>query len=179
MKPFLISLVLAALAIMALVASDAHAQPVKIGSVTCEARFSPNGGITDGVVLTIDSAKHSIRLIAFNFTSLPIANALVMAKQRGVDVAVVLDDSVPTEKNSALPVLLAGGIPAYLDHKHAITHDKFIVTDALNVEWGSFNYSVSAERNNAENATFCPSKSLAAAYLANWELHKAHSVLVP
>ena len=59
--------------------------------------FSPGGQCTQHVVDTIEQAKHSIRLQAFAFTSRPIANALVAAYQRGINVTVILDKSNPCE----------------------------------------------------------------------------------
>jgi len=56
-----------------------------------EVAFSPHGGCTALVVKVINSTKHSIRVLAYSFTSAPIAKALVDAHKRGVDVQVVVD----------------------------------------------------------------------------------------
>src|SRR5450759_2860795 len=63
-----------------------------------EVAFSPNGGCTNLVIKVIHSAKTSIRVLAYSFTSAPIARALVEAHQRGVDVQVVLDKSQKSER---------------------------------------------------------------------------------
>jgi phosphatidylserine/phosphatidylglycerophosphate/cardiolipin synthase-like enzyme len=165
------------LAVLA-VSSKADAQPLNIGNVPCEVRFSPNGGITAGVVDLIDAAQHDVRVLAYNFTSQPIAQALVAAHQRGVDVQVVLDRSVPAERNTALPLLLAAHIPARIDKRHRIAHNKVIIVDGLFVETGSFNYTDSAERANGENALFCDSEDMAAAYLGDWQTHAHHSEVI-
>ena len=55
-----------------------------------EIAFSPKGGSTALVIKVIHSAKTSIRVLAYSFTSAPIAKALVDAHKRGVDVQVVV-----------------------------------------------------------------------------------------
>lgn len=173
-------LILAVTLITSLVISTSMAKPMVVDSpifdaVNCEVYFSPNGGVTGHLVKYIDKAQHKIRLLAYNFTSVDIANALLRAKARGVDVFLVLDKSVPTEKNSALG-LLYPTIPVLIDHTHAISHNKVILVDDTYFETGSFNYSDNAEKKNGENALMCKSVQGTFLYNANWELHKSHSV---
>ena len=58
--------------------------------------FSPNGGCTDAITNAIASAKQSIHVQAYSFTSAPIAKSLVDAHRRGVNVKVILDS--PTKR---------------------------------------------------------------------------------
>ncbi len=143
----------------------------------CTVVFSPEGGTTQAIVDLIHGATRSIRLLAYNFTSAEIGHALIEAKERGVDVKLILDKSVPHEKKSLLPAMLAAGIPAWIDRRHHIAHNKVIVVDESIIETGSFNFTDSAEHRNAENAVICPSVSGAALYLSDWERHRAHSDL--
>lgn len=143
----------------------------------CSVYFSPKGGVTQALVQYIDSAKVSIRLLAYNFTSQSIGQALVRASQRGVDIQLVLDRSVPHEKNSILPMMLMAHIVTFIDKKHAIAHNKVIIVDNQWIETGSFNYSDNAENNNGENALICYSPEGAVIYLKNWQLHQSHSQL--
>lgn len=55
--------------------------------------FSPNGGCTTAIVKKIDEAKSEIYVAAYSFSSIPIGNALVNAKKRGIIVEAVVDDS--------------------------------------------------------------------------------------
>jgi hypothetical protein len=48
--------------------------------------------------------------------------------------------------------MLAAGIPAWIDDKPAIAHNKIIIDDHLTVN-GSFNYPAAAEKRTAENVT--------------------------
>ncbi|OTP78484.1 Endonuclease [Caballeronia sordidicola] len=94
---------------------------------------------------------------AYSFTSPEIAQALIDAHRRGVEVAVVADQkSNLVEDRSgkgriALTLLSNGGVRVRTISKYRIFHDKFIVIDCDSVKTGSFNYS-SAARYNSENA---------------------------
>jgi len=48
-------------------------------------------------------------------------------------------------------------------------HDKYLIIDGKTVETGSFNYTASAERRNAENVVVIRNnKKLAGQYIENW-----------
>ncbi|STZ75282.1 endonuclease [Klebsiella pneumoniae subsp. ozaenae] len=63
-----------------------------------EIGFSPEGSALQLVLNTINSSTESIRLMGYSFTSPEVAGALVRAKQRDVDVKVVLDGKENTGK---------------------------------------------------------------------------------
>ncbi len=66
-------------------------------SPTISSYFSPNGGCTQSVADSLGSAKSSILVQAYSFTTAPIAKALVDAHKRGLDVQAILDKSQRTE----------------------------------------------------------------------------------
>lgn len=70
-----------------------NAMASNLNGTDCTLSFSPKGSTTTALVNEIASAKHSIYIMAYSFTSDPIANALVDAKKRGVDVNIVADKS--------------------------------------------------------------------------------------
>lgn len=141
-----------------------------------EVAFSPKAGATELVVKAIASAKRSIRLAAYSFTSKPIAQALVDAHKRGVDVQVVVDRSQKSERYTSATFLANMGIPVRVDSMHAIQHNKFMVVDGIHVQNGSFNYTAAAEQRNAENAlVIWNNPKLASIYTSNWEEHWNHS----
>lgn len=136
-------------------------------------RFSPNGGCTDEVVALIASARGSVRLAAYSFTSEPIAKALIAAHDHGRDVQVLVDHA--WAGRPLIAKLLAAGVPVFTDAKHPIMHDKFVVIDSAVVETGSFNYTSQAEHGNAENCVTIRDASIARLFGANWLGHSAHS----
>lgn len=138
--------------------------------------FSPNGGCTDAIVHEINQAQRQILIQAYSFTSKPIAEACVLARNRGVGVFAVLDKSQETEQYSAADFLTNSGIPTLIDSKHQIAHNKVILIDGRTVITGSFNFSASAEKSNAENLLIIHDRpDLYSAYEANIKHHYEHS----
>jgi hypothetical protein len=113
--------------------------------------FSPRQGATELVVKTIGEAEQSVCVAAYSFTSEPIAQALIDAHGKGVDVTVVLDKSQRKQKRSLYHRLKDSGIPTRINDNYAIMHNKFMVIDEKVLQLGSFNYTKAAEKRNAEN----------------------------
>src|SRR6185503_11529261 len=88
---------------------------------------------------------------AYSFTSRPIAQALIEAKNRGVSVQAVMDKSNESARYTEAVDLVREGIPVRMDGRYAIMHDKFMVIDGVTVETGSFNFTRAAVERNAEN----------------------------
>lgn len=144
-----------------------------------ETGFSPDGDAEQLILKVINSARHDLRLAAYSFTSPKIVQALINAKQRGVDVRVVVDDSGPKSKSgvAALNLLAGAHIPARINGEYAIHHDKYIIVDGQHVQTGSFNYSQAAARANSENVIVVwHNPALAASYARHWESRFAEGV---
>lgn len=161
-----------ALAVIALVCFPSVAAERTASWEVC---FTPGGNCTDVIVKEIGSARKSILVQAYSFTSPPIAEALVKAKARGVDVRVILDKSQRTEKYSGATFLTNGGVPILIDNNHAIAHNKVMVLDDEVAITGSFNFTRAAQERNAENVLVLRDKALSAQYTENWHKHAAHS----
>lgn len=140
-----------------------------------EVYFSPRGGCTEAVVNELNSARKSVLVQAYSFTSAPIAGALLEAHKRGVKVEVILDKSQETEKYSEADFLANTGVSVRIDAKHAIAHNKIMVIDDATVITGSFNFTKAAEQSNAENLLVIRSPELAGVYTGNWLAHADHS----
>jgi len=157
-------------------AGRAHAEPAPAIDVA----FSPNGGVEQLVIRTIDSAQRSIRVMAYSFTSPAIVRALIAAQRRGVAVAVTVDYRNNLEEDrsgrarAALGSLAYAGIPVRVVSVYPIQHSKYLVVDGATVETGSFNYSQQA-RYNAENVVVVRGDTrVADTYLKNWDSVSAH-----
>ncbi|MFI5377987.1 MAG: phospholipase D family protein [Tepidisphaerales bacterium] len=143
---------------------------------TITAHFSPKGGCTDAIVATIGEARQTLDVQAYSFTSVPIAQAVVAACNRGVKVRVVLDKSERTDKYSSATFLKNHQVPVYIDDQHAIAHNKIVIVDGQTLITGSFNFSKKAEEENAENLLVIRGNpELLKEYMANFEKHMGHS----
>lgn len=169
MKKFLIAVV------MLVTSLTAAAAPFRINGM-CTLSFSPNGGATTEIIKRIDAAKTSIYVMSYSFTSDVIAAALVRASERGVPVQMVVDGKQLSGRGSDVRSVDDAGLDVWLDKKHPIHHNKVMVIDSRIFINGSFNFSVAAEKSNAENLLVCPSTVAAKKYIENFELHKSHSI---
>ncbi|MGP0897156.1 phospholipase D-like domain-containing protein, partial [Serratia sp. CY83726] len=71
---------------------------------------------------------------------------------------------------AAMNVLVNAGIPVRTVDNFKIMHDKLIITDQVNVETGSFNFSRAAARSNSENALVLRDMpGVAQTYLTHWQ----------
>jgi phosphatidylserine/phosphatidylglycerophosphate/cardiolipin synthase-like enzyme len=126
--------------------------PAFADQIQIETAFSPQQGATKLVTRTIAQAHKTIRVAAYLVTSRPIADALIKAEKNGVDVKIVLDRKQSEEAMGSLDHYLAeNGIAVRKNGRYANMHDKFMVIDDDIVELGSFNYTRTAEMENAEN----------------------------
>ena len=139
-----------------------------------EVRFSPHGGCTEAVVQEIGRANSEVLVQAYSFTSSAIADALLAAAGRGVQVRVIVDRSqahgIKSQASRFRGLLV--------DDKHAIAHNKVIVIDGAVVLTGSFNFTRAAEQSNAENLLIIRDGFTASQYVENWKAHAQHSTEV-
>ena len=131
--------------------------------------FSPNGSSLQLVLKSINSAKKSIHVAAYGFTSKPIAEALLNASKRGVEVKIVADEKSNSGKYSATRYLANNKIQVKLDDNYPIFHHKFMIIDGSTLETGSFNYSAAASRNAENVLVLWNAPSVANSYEQQWQ----------
>ncbi|WP_353279603.1 phospholipase D-like domain-containing protein [Wolbachia endosymbiont (group A) of Ennomos erosarius] len=85
------------------------------GCVSCPSTtvcFTPRENCTNLIIDSVGHAKKSVLVQAYQFTSKPIAESLVQAKKRGVDIKVILDES----QTIVFPKVNDKGIIKYLSY---------------------------------------------------------------
>lgn len=165
-----------ALALLFTIPALAHADPsVQVG-------FSPEGSARELVLETIGGAKESIQMLAYAFQAPDIAQALVDAQKRGVQVRVVVDKKRNRGKVSkaAMDLVTRNGVQLRTNDHYHIHHDKTIIVDGHTVETGSFNFAPSAETLNSENVVVIRgmpevSQKYVAHWQSRWDLGKPYS----
>lgn len=173
------ALLLAALVLGAAPVALARTLPAQ-GSA--EVAFSPAGDPQAALLRVIATARATLHVQAYVFTSRPIADALVAAKQRGVRVE-VLADAAMNRRGNALGRLVGAGVPVAFETRYAAAHNKVVIADAdgpgCAVATGSYNFTWSAGHRNAENLLILRDNcALAKAYLDNWHRHRAEATPV-
>lgn len=129
----------------------------------------------DALISGIRSAKKSIAgcFFLFKVTSshgnlpLKIAEELIAAKKRGVDVTIELEQepagkrTVYEQNRRAAQLLAAGGVTVRFDTPKTVTHVKALVIDRRYVYLGSHNLTQSALKYNNELSVMIDSPELA------------------
>lgn len=149
---------------------------------TVQVAFAPWDNAERMIVDGIRQAKRQILVQAFSFTSRALANALLAARQRGVDVQVLADrEQTFSGEASRIPDLARAGIPVMLEVRYQSAHNKVMVLDAGSAEaaviTGSYNWTYAAQYKNAENVLILRhNPDIANAYAANWKRHLADAL---
>ena len=138
--------------------------------------FTPPANAAAAIVKAIDASEREVLVQAYGFTHNAIAQALIRAHQRGVEVRVLLDRKSQSSNRYVMEVLSDAQIELRQDGKHAIAHNKVMVIDRAIVITGSFNFTNSASTRNAENFLVLKSADLAEKYSQQWQHHWAHGV---
>ena len=137
--------------------------------------FSPEEDCTAFAVDAIDRAETQILVNAYGLTtSSRTVDALVRAKQRGVDVRLIADRTTPCERNSGINPLARAGIPIWIDSDVRIAHSKSMVIDHQVTLTGSMNWTGGAAYNS-ENLNLVASPIIPAAYAGHWNQRLAPS----
>ena len=91
--------------------------------------FSPEEDCAAFAVRAINNAEREILVGAYRMTTGScIVEALVRAKERGVDVRLIADRTTPCERESGIEPL-AAGVPVWIDAQARVAHAKAMVID--------------------------------------------------
>lgn len=97
-----------------LITNSAYAASASISTQT-EVWFSPQGGARDAIFESIAGAKKEIHVGAYKLEDKIIAQALVDAKDRGVEVSIILDEKKSKYKTSLKKWLVEQNVPVFTD----------------------------------------------------------------
>ena len=104
-----------------------------------------------------------------------IVEALVRAKERGVDVRLIADRTTPCERESGIEPLAAAGVPVWIDAQARVAHAKAMLIDGAVTLTGSMNWTRGAVVSS-EDLNLISSPAVAAAYTAHWHERLALSL---
>lgn len=179
---------LAALGLLALAVALLQPSWAQSGGKTAVI-FTPTGEdrqVHQALMGEVKSARKSIDVAIFNFTSRRLSNALINAAKK-TRVRVLMDErSAKKITISQHRELAKGGVAVKLVHlpgsgiRAPKFHHKFVVFDGRTVATGSFNWTVGADEVNFENILFVRDKSLARKFTTEFErIWKDDKLAVP
>src|SRR4030095_1614882 len=132
------------------------------------------GSIEQKLIDRINTAQTSIHIASFEFDLTPVAEALIAAHQRGVDVRWVTDDEYGLEAdldpgNGQFRMLQDAGIEVRSDTRGALMHNKFWIFDGQTLWTGSTNITKSGIFVQDNNTIVFSSPELAAIYESEFQ----------
>jgi len=142
---------------------QAQGTGASVDSGNISAYFCPEDKCALRLAEFYGTAQSEIHVMIYSLTKEDIAQALVDAKNRGVEVKVLIDVAQAGLKDAKDEFLLENGIelkrvsiPGY-----AIFHDKVSIVDGKAFSTGSFNYTNNADSGSAENLVIIKDGALA------------------
>ncbi len=132
------------------------------------------GSIEGRLIEKINAAQKSIHIASFEFDLTPVAEALIAAKQRGVDVRWVTDDESGLQADEEpdrgqFAMLKDAGIEVRSDSRSALMHNKFWIFDGETAWTGSTNITESGIFQQNNNTIVIHSPAVAAIYEREFE----------
>lgn len=115
------------------------------------------------IIEIINSSKEYVYAPIFYLTDSKISQALINAKERGVDVKIILDASSAMSKYSKHKILRIANIPVKVENWVGKMHMKCLITERY-VVTGSMNWTNRAQFFNDENSIIIDNPYIAKAY---------------
>ncbi|MCL4246697.1 MAG: phospholipase [Anaerolineae bacterium] len=127
-------------------------------------------GIETQLIAAVNSAQRTIDIAAYEFNLVDLTQALLAARQRGVQVRVVTDDDAGFDApTGTLRQLVEARIPVVIDGRRALMHNKFVIIDSLTVWMGSWNFTVNGTYRNNNNVLVLRSQAAVQNYQAEFD----------
>ena len=130
--------------------------------------FCPLHDCEENVLETLSKANKSIQVLAFSFTSQPIAEILVNKSLQGVNVSVVFEKT-RIASYSQYDYLEENNVAVFKDANRYTMHEKVFIIDGKMIIVGSYNPTSAATHKNDENLLILRDERLAEQFLDEFE----------
>lgn len=144
-----------------------------------EIYFTHVDNIQSIILLKINEAEESIDISMYTFTDLILADALINAKERGVEVRIYLDRSQVYARYTQSIYFVQKELEVRISSNRYIMHNKFAVIDSELLITGSYNWTKAANNKNDENVMIVDCLSTVEIYQDQFEnLWKQYSLVL-
>jgi len=134
-----------------------------------KAFFSPGMDCLNAIQEGIENAKGEVLICVFTISDNRILQTLLEAHQKGAKIRILTDNDKMNDKGSDVRALVRAGLDLKVDDSHHHMHHKFMVVDGISIYTGSYNWTRSAERYNAENLVVIEDPELASSFALQFE----------
>ena len=134
-----------------------------------ETNYDIKGSIAEALISLIDKARESIHICSFEMNLEEVADALIAAKKRGLEVVFITDDEhgIEADEEDGLNLfskMEEAGIEIHDDARSGLMHDKIWLFDKAVLWTGSCNITVNGVFRNNNDVVVLFSEDAAAIY---------------
>jgi phosphatidylserine/phosphatidylglycerophosphate/cardiolipin synthase-like enzyme len=126
-----------------------------------------SGRLDERLVQIIDGAQQSVDIASYDFGLDNVADAVIRAHKRGVDVRMVTDTD--NLENKPLQRVIEAGVPVVDDKRRALMHHKFAVIDGRTLVTGAWNFAERDTYRHNNNTVIFDSSALARNFTSEFE----------
>lgn len=131
--------------------------------------FSPEENCDKVILEYIASATKTIDMAIFNLSMDELHKALTTAKESGIKIRIVCDRNQAQNEHAEIKAMIEEGFDIRFGSQKGLMHNKFTIVDGVWVETGSYNYTFTATKLNAENQIYLNDKSVVDRYKKDFE----------
>jgi hypothetical protein len=152
--------------------TDNTPHEIYVGDTRIESYFSPSDNTNQKIIDAINTSDNDLEIETMLITQTTIADAIVDASNRSVDVSVMTDSEYNSSSETVIS-MLNNVLPSnkyVFEDSGILLHSKFAVIDVYNTDsdpqiiTGSHNWSSSANSRNDENTLIIHSADVANQY---------------
>ena len=136
---------------------------------TSDAFFSPGDACRNTIIRQIETATRQLNICVFTISDDTIANSLLTAHQKGVNIKIITDNDKSLDEGSDIEQLAKAGIAVKMDSTPNHMHHKFMLSDQRSLITGSYNWTRSAARYNHENILLTQDPAVVKSYANEFE----------
>lgn len=134
-----------------------------------EVYFSPGKACRAAILNQIRGAVQSLDICVFTISDDHIAEALVQAHHKKVNLRIITDNDKSEDRGSDIYAFHGAGIAVKVDDTRHHMHHKFMVADDKVALTGSYNWTRSAAKFNHENLLLTKEPAVTKAFMKEFE----------
>ena len=131
--------------------------------------FSPDDDCSGRIQSHCKAARTSIDICVFTITDNRITEQILSAHRRGVQIRIISDNDKADDLGSDIDHLDQAGVAVRRDQTEYHMHHKFAIFDNRILLNGSYNWTVSASRDNEENLVITDDRQLIRQFKSEFE----------
>lgn len=149
--------------------STVDQQKLTIDGTKIQILFSPEDKAISQILPYVQSAKKSVRFMAFTYTQDELGQAMLDAMKNGVEVTGVFEATGSDSEYSQMTPLFCAKAPVRQDGNPSFLHHKVIILDERIVITGSLNFTDNADQSNNENVIILDNAEIAKLYTVEFQ----------